>query len=167
MANYSVLQTRKLISSYGGVGSIIETIDGALIIKDFDKWRYFIQLGKEKIELEDNDILEDIRLLSRLKYYFPQLEKIVKIPANYSSFSSNSKPKLENNIINAEYFPKWMYCKKCNSFKHINDWYKGWGEVYDSKNIAEINASFSLIVSFFLFLFCINLFSLSKGRKRL
>ena len=33
MAKYTKLQTRKLISSYGGVGSIIETIDGALKIK--------------------------------------------------------------------------------------------------------------------------------------
>jgi hypothetical protein len=124
MAKYTELQTRKLISSYGGVGSIIETIIGALLIKEFDKWYYFHQIENGKIEVEKNENINDDRLLKRLQYYFPKLSQIVKVPANSSIYNSHfpSKPK---HIVDAEYFPKWMYCNKCNSFKHIDDWYKG------------------------------------------
>lgn len=143
MAKYTELQTRKLISSYGGVGSIIETIDGALLIKDFDKWKYFYLIEKGKIEVEKSEVIEDERLLKRLKFYFPDLNQIVKVPANYSAFYNASLPKLKDHIIDAEYFPKWMYCNKCKSLKHIDDWYKGWKNVYHSKETNKINDSFT------------------------
>ncbi len=142
MAKYIELQTRKLISSYGGVGSIIETTEGALLIREFDKWKYFILIEKGKIEIEENENINDERLLKRLQYYFPNLNQIVKVPANYSAIYNTSLPKLKNHIVNAEYFPKWMYCNKCGSFMHIDDWYKGWKNVYNSKDINKINASF-------------------------
>jgi hypothetical protein len=143
MAKYTELQTRKLISSYGGVGSIIETVEGALIIKDFDKWKYFYLIEKGKIEVQENENINDDRLLNRLKFYFLELNQIVKVPANYSAFYNTSLPKLKDHIIDAEYFPKWMYCSKCNSFKHIDDWYKGWKNVFHSKEINKINDSFT------------------------
>ena len=143
MAKYTELQTRKLISSYGGVGSIIETIEGALMIRDFDKWKYFYLIEKGKIEVQDNENINDDRLLRRLKFYFPDLSQIVKVPANYSAFYNASLPKLKDHIIDAEYFPKWMYCTKCKSFKHIDDWYKGWKNVFHSKEINKINDSFT------------------------
>jgi len=143
MAKYTELQTRKLISSYGGVGSIIETIGGALLIKDFDKWKYFYLIEKGKIEVQENENINDDRLLKRLKFYFPDLNQIVKVPANYSAFYNTSLPKLKDYIIDAEYFPKWMYCNKCNSLKHIDDWYKGWKNVYNSKETNKINDSFT------------------------
>jgi len=142
MSKYTELQTRKLISRYGGVGSIIETTHGALLIRKFDKWKYFILIKKNKIELEENMIIYDDRLLQRLQYYFPDLNQIVKVPANYSAIYNTSLPKLKNHIVNAEYFPKWMYCNNCGSFMHINDWYKGWKNVYPSKDINKINDSF-------------------------
>lgn len=128
MAKYTELQTRKLVSSYGGVGSIIETVDGALMIKDFDKWLYFIQIEKGKVQIEESDRIADDRLINRLKYYFPKLDEIVKVPANYSAIYNTSFPKNRYHIINAELFPKWFYCnnKGCNSLMNIDDWYKGW-----------------------------------------
>lgn len=143
MAKYVELQTRKLISSYGGVGSIIETIEGALLIKEFDKWFYFHQIEKGKIEVNENEIINDDRLLKRLKYYFPELTQIVKVPANYSAIYNAKIPQLKNHIIDAEYFPKWFYCNNCKSFKHIDDWYEGWKNVFHSKDINKINESFS------------------------
>jgi hypothetical protein len=142
MAKYTELQTRKLISSYGGVGSIIETIDGALMIKDFDKWKYFFLIEKSTIEVEGNENINDDRLLKRLKFYFPDLNQIVKVPANTSMFNSLF-PDKKNHIIDAEYFPKWMYCNKCNSIKHIDDWYKGWKNVFYSKDINKANDAFT------------------------
>lgn len=143
MAKYTELQTRKLISSYGGVGSIIETVEGALLIKDFDKWKYFYLIEKGKIEVQENENINDDRLLNRLKFYFQELNQIVKVPANYSAFYNTSLPKLKNHIVDAEYFPKWMYCNNCKSFKHIDDWYKGWKNVFHSKEINKINDSFT------------------------
>ena len=143
MAKYTELQTRKLISSYGGVGSIIETIDGALMIKDFDKWKYFYLIEKGKIEIQENEDINDDRLLKRLKFYFSDLNQIVKVPANYSAFYNTSLPKLKDHIVDAEYFPKWMYCNKCNRIKHINDWYKGWEIAFHSKEINKINDAFT------------------------
>lgn len=143
MAKYTELQTRKLISSYGGVGSIIETIDGALMIKDFDKWKYFFLIEKGKIEVQENESINDDRLLKRLKFYFPDLNQIIKVPANYSDFHNTSSPKLKDHIIDAEYFPKWMYCNKCNRIKHIDEWYKGWKIAFYSKDRNEIDKAFT------------------------
>lgn len=143
MAKYTELQTRKLISSYGGVGSIIETIDGALMIKDFDSWKYFYLIEKGKIEVEENESINDDRLLKRLQYYFPELNQIVKVPANYSAFFNTSVPKLKNHIIDAEYFPKYFYCNKCSSLNHLDNWFKGWKNVFQSNDINKINESFS------------------------
>jgi len=137
MAKYTELQTRKLISSYGGVGSIIETVNGAILIKEFDKWYYFHQIEKGKIEVQENEDINDERLLKRLKFYFPDLIQIIKVPANYSAFYNTSLPKLKDFIIDAEYFPKWFYCKSCHSFKHIDDWYKGWRNIYSRKDKIE------------------------------
>ena len=142
MAKYTELQTRKLISSYGGVGSIIETIDGALMIKEFDKWLYFYLIEKGKIEVQENEEINDDRLLKRLKYYFPNLTQLVKVPANTKKYNS-IYPENKNHIIDAEYFPKWMYCNKCSSIKYIDDWYKGWKNVYHSNETNKINASFT------------------------
>jgi hypothetical protein len=114
-----------------------------LLIKDFDKWKYFYLIEKGKIEVQENENINDERLLKRLKFYFPDLNQIVKVPANYSAFYNTSLPKLKDYIIDAEYFPKWMYCNKCNSLKHIDDWYKGWKNVYNSKETNKINDSFT------------------------
>lgn len=143
MSKYTELQTRKLISSYGGVGSIIETTEGALKIKNFDWWKYFALINKGKIEIEDNEIIIDDRLLKRLQYFFPKLKNLVKVPANYSALYNASLPKDKEHIVNAEYFPKWMYCNNCGSFMHINDWYKRWKNDYNSKDINKINSSFT------------------------
>ena len=39
MPKYIQSQTRKMLSAYGGVGSILETSKGALIVEEFDKWK--------------------------------------------------------------------------------------------------------------------------------
>jgi hypothetical protein len=142
MARYTELQTRKLISSYGGVGSIIETIDGAFLIKDFDKWKYFYLIEKGEIEVQENENINDERLLKRLKFYFPDLNQIVKVPDNTKKYNS-PYPEKKGHIIDAEYFPKWMYCNHCKRLKHIDDWYQGWKNEYSSRDTNKINDSFT------------------------
>ena len=41
MGQFEQIQTRKAISSYGGVGSIIETRDGSILIDNFNEWPFF------------------------------------------------------------------------------------------------------------------------------
>ncbi|WP_422082816.1 DrmB family protein [Ulvibacterium sp.] len=154
---YTELQTRKLISSYGGVGSILETIDGALKVREFDKWQYFAMIERGREELTENQIIEDDRLLKRLKYYFQNLNFIAKVPANYSEFYNASIPSLRNHIVNAEYFPKWMYCNKCGRFKRIDDWFKGWCNVY-SNDVNRNRESFQPPV-------CYKCYSKAKDNK--
>ena len=50
---HTEIQSRKVISSYGGVGSIIETPVGAMIIEDFDMWRFYKAIGEEKLDKSD------------------------------------------------------------------------------------------------------------------
>ena len=127
MSEFTEIQTRKLVSAYGGVSSIIETTKGALIIEPFDKWRYFIEVQRgsiEPIEVEDN------RLLIRLKYYFQNLRRLLKVPANVSSLYADSQPQDKEYIVGSKYFPEWMYCNNCGRFKDINEWWEGWRNSY-------------------------------------
>ncbi|MBU1626094.1 DUF1998 domain-containing protein [bacterium] len=125
-------QTRKMITAYGGVGSIIESIEGALIIEPIEKWLYFY---KDQHCLPQNQI-EDERLLKRLRYHFPNLKTLVKIPVNtrWMNFGFTNK----DAFAGAKYFPEWMYCKRCKSFKRLNDWWKGWkNTLHGDSSIGE------------------------------
>lgn len=103
----------KMLQSYGGVGSIIETIEGSVIVETFDNWGYNIILNSDEIE---KYLIIDDRLLSRLKYVFKNLQYIVSVPEEYDR---RIRPK-------ANYFPKWFYCQKCKRFKEYYEWYDQW-----------------------------------------
>lgn len=125
MPKYIETQTRKLISSYGGVGSIIETKHGALMVKPFDEWRYFRDMQDGSMDVEVREI-DDKRLLNRLKYNFKKLDRLIAIPINSPHIGNSSIPQDKSEVAKATYYPKWMYCSKCNRFKHIDDWFAGW-----------------------------------------
>lgn len=109
----------KMLSSYGGIGSLVETIDGSVIIETFDNWGYYnIFNSRDSNEIEKYLIIDD-RLLSRLKYIFKNLQYIVSVPDEYDR---RIHPK-------ANYFPKWFYCPKCKQFKEYHEWFKSWTEV--------------------------------------
>lgn len=102
----------KLISNYGGIGSVIDTIDSSIIIESFDNWHYpsFYEKDLNKY------IIIDDRLLNRLKSRFPLLKQLVSIP---TEDRFDVKPQ-------ANYFPKWFYCPRCKRFMHYNDWKNHW-----------------------------------------
>lgn len=106
----------KILSSYGGIGSLVETTEGSVIIETFDNWGYDSILNSNEIE---NYLIIDDRLLSRLKYIFKNLQYIVSVPDEYER---RIRPK-------ANYFPKWFYCPKCKQFKEYYEWFKSWKEV--------------------------------------
>lgn len=107
----------KMISSYGGVGSIVETIDNSVLIETFDNWGYFDLPELEKY------IIKDDRLRSRLKSRFEQLSHIVRVP----EFKRGNS---DNYILfpRANYFPKWFYCTnyKCNRLDTYDTWKAKW-----------------------------------------
>ncbi len=121
MGQYHQIQTRKAISSYGGVGSIIETREGSIIINNFDEWPFFQGLGGN---FEEHNIIVDKRFKNRLSKYFQELEHLVKIPIN----NLNNGYKLDNQIalLSAKYFPEWFYCSNCKRFDKIDNWKKKW-----------------------------------------
>ncbi|MFA6923843.1 MAG: DUF1998 domain-containing protein [Bacteroidales bacterium] len=106
----------KLISNYGGVGSLIETQDCSIIIETFDNWQY-----KDLANRLSTYIIKDDRLLNRLKNRFPNIRHIVQIPTDKNSFTDQVRP-------SANYFSKWFYCphSKCNRFADYNEWKRRW-----------------------------------------
>jgi hypothetical protein len=102
----------KLISNYGGIGSVIDTVDCSIIIESFDNWHYPSFYEKEL----NRYIIVDDRLLNRLKTRFPLLKQVVSIPAE-----EGLEVQPQANI-----FPKWFYCPRCKRFMHYNDWKNHW-----------------------------------------
>ncbi len=110
----------KILSSYGGVGSVVETTDGSVIIETFDNWGYSNILSSNEIE---QYLIIDDRLLYRLKYIFKNLQHIVSVPDEYDR---KVNPR-------ANYFPKWFYCPKCKQFKEYYEWFNYWNEIGKDK----------------------------------
>lgn len=122
MSKYIKSQSRKMLSAYGGVGSILETAKGALKIEEFDKW-YFHNSGSCNIpeyEIEEN------RLIGRLKSHFPKLQKLVKVPTNEENHLIKSLPIKPKEVASAKYFPEWMYCPNCERFNNLKQWWAKW-----------------------------------------
>lgn len=120
-AKFEEVQSRKLISAYGGVGSIVETRSGAIMILPFNKWEYF----KEKNEGKHEDI-EDPRLVSRLKEWFPNLKKLVRMPVNKLGNDKKVEWATKDEVVNAEYFPKWMFSPNTRKFAPLEEWFRRW-----------------------------------------
>lgn len=104
----------KLISNYGGVGSLIETQDCSIMIETFDNWQY-----KDLSNKLSAYIIKDDRLLHRLKNRFSNIRHIVQIPTDKNSFTDHVRP-------SANYFSKWFYCPRCNRFADYPEWLKRW-----------------------------------------
>ncbi|MCX7928924.1 MAG: DUF1998 domain-containing protein [Patescibacteria group bacterium] len=139
MPKYIQSQTRKMLTAYGGVGSILETSKGALIVEEFDKWKFFTD--SSKIFEEEEFFIEDNRLLKRLQVHFKQLQKFIRVPTNIAkpNIQNDSIPLDEKRIASAKYFPEWMYCPNCERLRHIKDWWKSWYQTLQKLN--EPNAA--------------------------
>jgi len=140
---YIETQTRKIISAYGGVGSIIESPHGALKVEEFDKWPYYLSLIEDPSKIDDFK-LTDNRLLKRLQHEkgFPNLKEFIAIPANTANYKVKNKPSDTNLVIGAEYFPKWFYCNNCDRFHSLNDWWKKWQQTMEKYHITSDKSDF-------------------------
>lgn len=130
MARYTETQSRKVISSYGGVESIIETPKGALRIENFDRWPFFKAIGEGKVDPE-KFIIEDNRLLKRLQSLngFPNLKEFLEVPSNHSNPNNKSVPIDTKKVISSTYFPTWFYCNNCEGFNNLKGWWELWKKI--------------------------------------
>ena len=75
MKKLEQIQLNKLISAYGGVGSIIETnTNGSLIILPYDKWKCFEHINNNPMEIMDNRLLSYVRT-----HGYPNVTRLVPI----------------------------------------------------------------------------------------
>jgi len=115
------IQTRKAISAYGGVGSILETRNGSILVSPFNEWPYFKNLNGRFGE--EHQVL-DKRFKNRLRRYFTELEYIIRIPIN--SIEAGQFSNHAANLLSAKYFPEWFYCNQCHKFDRFSSWKKNW-----------------------------------------
>lgn len=127
MGQFEQIQTRKAISSYGGVGSIIETREGSILIRHFDEWPFF-QYGN----FEEHNFIDDKRFKNRLSKYFQELEHLVKIPVN--DLKQGFKPENLFALLSARYFPEWFYCNNCYRFDKFDKWKQNWENNVNSEH---------------------------------
>ena len=134
-AKYIKSQPSKMLSAYGGVGSILETPQGAMMVEEFDKWKFFESKEFEK----DKYLIEDERLLKRLKRHFQNLEKFIRVPTKVEKYINqyDSEPDNSDQIASAKYFPEWVYCPRCERFKHIKDWWDNWSNISEKQNFRD------------------------------
>ena len=132
-AKYEEIQTRKIISAYGGVGSLLETRSGSIIIAPFNEWEFFT----EKKHFNEDFAIEDKRLLARLRRWFTELKALVQVPIN--TRNEGYFPKERHNTISASFFPKWMYCPNCKRFDHFDNWFRHWQNTAIEKHRFDFN----------------------------
>ncbi len=124
------LQNNKVFSSYGGVGSMIDTIDDlSIMIDPFDKWAPLydqICAGRHR-ELE----IKEPRLCAMVKSIgFDSLEGFFKLDTSLDDdpgFKAYA-PRLDdkNRMVKTTFFPSWFYCPKCHEFKPLQEWRDSW-----------------------------------------
>lgn len=127
MGQFEQIQTRKAISSYGGIGSIIETRDGSILIDNFNEWPFFQTINGQ---FEEHNFVIDKRFKNRLSKYFQELEHLIRIPVN--DLKQGFKPENPFAFLSAKYFPEWFYCNNCNRFDRLDKWKINWENNVDS-----------------------------------
>ncbi len=138
MSKFIETNSRKIVSAFAGVGALVEDIKGVVKVQPIDKWIFFTTNKHLKEEYHINDH----RLLQRLKddKGFPKLKYLIKTPTNTTNNYSDQQyiqPTDWEMVATAQYFPKWMFCSKCNRFKSLKDWWQKWDKVikqYDANN---------------------------------
>lgn len=138
MKKLEEIQRGKLVSSYGGVGSIIETnTNGSLLISPYNKWPFYRDQDPNRLP----EITDD-RLLNFIKYKkgYPQLNRLVEMPESDSNVSKYYPTETEaNRSVLAEYFPTWFYCEHCHKLKRLNEWETGWNNTFPNDNKFKEN----------------------------
>lgn len=123
------IQRSKLITSYGGIGSTIDTIDNfAYMIKPFDDWNIYTQITRFPSHFPQL-LFEDQRLISRLHNIgFNELTNFFQPDDDFDNVKLyNPDTQAVNRMVTAKYSPEWFYCERCGRLKRIDEWSTVWG----------------------------------------
>ncbi len=141
----------KLLSAYGGPGSIIHTAYGSIIVSCIEEWGFLkrildiqkeaLETGKkekeikgyiiEQARLEKNGsvgLSNDTRLLNSLinRKGLTQLKYLVLIPdISVQDFSNKIKNNGNELAINSTFMPK-VFFDKSKRYKFYKEWFKDW-----------------------------------------
>lgn len=155
----------KLLSAYGGPGSIVHTAYGSIIVSCIEEWGFLkkiLDIQKEAIDTgkKEKDIREyvieqakferngniglsnDTRLLKSLidRKGLTELKYIVLIPdIAVQDFSNKIKNSGNELAINSSFMPK-VFFDKSKRYKLYKEWYKDW--VSNQKNDDQYGAKF-------------------------
>lgn len=137
------IQQNKLFTSYGGVGSMIDTIDDlSLTIAPFDQWNRLYDAVCIGRELHYQRLqLKEARLCSRIRDLgFESLEGFFRADTSFDE-EKNFKAYCPENtfterMVRTKYFPRWFYCPKCHRFMPYEGWRHLWGNSDDFESHA-------------------------------
>lgn len=124
MKKIEVIQPSKMVSAYGGVGSIIETLsNGSLLLTPYNKWGKGVKEGEEIV---------DNRLLKHIQEQVESVKTIRRIPAVSLNDAELYSPKKDtrDKCIQSKYFPEWFYCNRCHRLNKYDEWKKLWNKKF-------------------------------------
>ena len=109
-----------MVTSYGGVGSIIESViwgdNFSFMVESYRNWTaYQNDENRKKLEIKDSRLLERLRSIGLVLLNNPGL---VSIPSTVGA--------------RVHYFPRYMFCKKTFELKLYDDWENQANAVFDS-----------------------------------
>ena len=124
------IQRDKLFSSYGGVDSMIDTIEDLSIkIEPFDNWPIYDTICNRGRRTDL--LLNEPRLCSRIKSLgFDNLtgffQSDTSLDEDQSFTAYNPRPVQKAQMVKTAYFPTWFYCPKCHKFMSLEEWRSIW-----------------------------------------
>ncbi|GAB3194086.1 hypothetical protein ABID22_000338 [Pontibacter aydingkolensis] len=154
-ANESLSQY-KLLSAYGGAGSILHTQYGSIIVSCIEEWG-FLKVAREVIndlhpqddkdrELAKNGLKrsKDWRLLKDLKSRkkLPNLDSLILIPnIEVNEYSNKIQNEGTSLAINSTFMPKNFIDEYTKTLKPYKKWYAEWQEAVNH-NLNDLNFFF-------------------------
>lgn len=131
MNKAQLIQRSKLNSSYGGVGSTIDTIDNlSYEIQPFDQWELWNFINNPRNAAYAGSLkIKEQRLIERIKGIgFPKLKGLfLTDPFDGDDVKDwNPDPNQVKRMVSSFYFPRMFYCPKCHKFHDIADWERMW-----------------------------------------
>lgn len=125
------IQRSKLNTSYGGVGSTIDTIDNlSYEIQPFDQWELWDFINDPRNAIHAGSLkIKEQRLVERIKCIgFPKLKELFQTdPFEGDDVKEwDLNPGQVRRMISSCYFPRMFYCPKCHKLHDIDAWKGKW-----------------------------------------
>ena len=125
------IQRSKLNSSYGGVGSTIDTLDNlSYEIQPFDQWELWNFINDPRNAAHAGSLkIKEQRLIERIKSIgFPKLKELfLTDPFEGDDVKDWAPTTMQaKRMVSSNYFPRMFYCPKCHKFHDIDDWIRKW-----------------------------------------